>query len=271
MIRVNGVVSALVSATDRGIAYGDGVFRTFPVRGGRAQCWSRHYAKLASDCQRLGIAAPVRDMLERDVDAICMAEPDCVVKIIVTRGQGERGYRAPPVVRPTVITMTSPLPRIPGDGPDCGVAIYPCRLRLSHQPAVAGIKHLNRLENVIARAEWSDVEYAEGLLLDEAGNVVCGTMTNLFAVERGVLLTPDLSRCGVAGVTRDRVIEAAACDGILCHVHDLTLERVRAAEEVILVNSVIGVWRVDRIGDLPLRHCGFAATAGKWLDEEARA
>jgi 4-amino-4-deoxychorismate lyase len=125
-----------------------------------------------------------------------------------------------------------------------GIKLHLCRLRLAHQPALAGIKHLNRLENVLARAECSDAEADEGLLLDQEGFAIGGAMTNLFIVEQGALLTPDLSRCGVAGVTRARVLEIAEKSRLACQVARLPLERVMNADEVFLVNSVIGLWWV---------------------------
>ncbi len=125
-----------------------------------------------------------------------------------------------------------------------GVAVRLCSLRLGHQPALAGLKHLNRLENVLARAEWSDPEIAEGLLCDTEGNVICGTMTNIFVAAGGALATPRLDRCGVAGVTRERVMEAAAQAGYSCGITTLTWSEVLGADEVFLVNSLAGIWPV---------------------------
>jgi 4-amino-4-deoxychorismate lyase len=143
-----------------------------------------------------------------------------------------------------------------------------CRIRLSSQPHLAGVKHLNRLENVLARAEWSDPSIAEGLLLDEDGHAISGTMTNLFIVEGGSVLTPGLSRCGVAGVTRERVMEAAASHGMACREDHLTWQRVLDAQEVLLVNSVIGAWQVRECGNRRWEPGGFIGRVREWLDEE---
>lgn len=266
MIRVNGVARSVVPATDRGLAYGDGVFRTLPVMHGRPQHWRRHYAKLASDCLRLGMICPDRDLLRAEVESVAGRQSECAVKIMITRGKGERGYRAPTHVEPTRVVISSALPRYPREYAS-GVALFPCRLILSAQPALAGVKHLNRLENVLARAEWDDPRYAEGLLQDDSGHAICGTMSNLFVVEGGALYTPDLGRCGVAGVTRERVMEAAARRGMKCMSQALEFDRVLAADEVFVVNSLIGAWRVCAIGTIATRTGDVTARVQEWLDE----
>ncbi len=244
MILVNGIENGALDALDRGLAYGDGVFRTFQARGGKALLWQRHYAKLAADCAALSMACPASEVLERDLAETTAREPDCVVKIIVTRGCGQRGYALPGTVSPTRIVSTSPLPDYPPDNCTYGVRVHQCSLRLSFQPRLAGIKHLNRLENVLARSEWSDAAIAEGLLCDAEENVVGGTMTNLFLVKHGTLLTPDLTRCGVAGVTRALVIELARGNGIPVRIAAVSIDDLHGADEIFLVNSVIGIWPV---------------------------
>jgi 4-amino-4-deoxychorismate lyase len=126
-----------------------------------------------------------------------------------------------------------------------------CSLRLARQPALAGIKHLNRLENVLARAEWNDPDIAEGLLQDSAGYVIGGT-----------------SQCGVAGVTRERVIEAARRNGVGCRVAAVSLDELLASTEAILVNSLIGAWHIRHLGAVAWRQDSMTATVRRWLDED---
>lgn len=177
----------------------------------------------------------------------CESRPACTVKIIVTRGAGRRGYAYDAGSAATRVVIADTPPRYPRSYSEQGISVVLCRLRLGVQPRLAGIKHLNRLENVLARAEWSGAEIAEGILRDAEGRVVCGTMTNLFIVRDGELLTPSLDRCGVAGVTRDRIIDAAAREGMPCHTTELSWDAVLAAEEVLLVNSLAGIWPVCAI------------------------
>ncbi|MGH8771878.1 MAG: aminodeoxychorismate lyase, partial [Burkholderiales bacterium] len=163
---------------------------------------------------------------------------------------GARGYALNPESTPTRIVMTSSLPQYPPEWLKRGVKVRVCDVKLSVQPRLAGIKHLNRLENVLARAEWQRAEYAEGLMLDGDGNVIEGTMSNIFAwLNDALLITPDLTRCGVAGVQRDRVLEYARSQGIPVRIEAMKLDKLLAAEEVFLTNSVIGVWQVRELED----------------------
>ena len=268
MILVNGVAADGVAATDRGLAYGDGVFRTLLLRRGRPLDWQRHYRKLVHDCAALGIPCTDEPILAAELARLAARTPDAVAKIIVTRGSGERGYALPERMSPTRIVLSAPLPAYPDDYAATGVEIRICDARLSFQPRLAGIKHLNRLENVIARAEWSDPRIVEGILLDAEGNAIGGTMTNLFIAEKGELVTPELTRCGVAGVTRARIMEAAEKAGVRCRQESIPLARLLDAEEVMLVNSVIGMWRVRRCADRQWKGAELARRVGEWLGDE---
>jgi 4-amino-4-deoxychorismate lyase len=244
MILVNGEQTDCIPADDRGFAYGDGVFRTMAMRGGRVALWGRQYAKLAADCKAIDLAAPDDALLRGDLNMIAACMPDCALRITVTRGSGGRGYAIGNPAWPRRVVSAALLPRYPAEHAVRGVQVRYCRQRLALQPRLAGIKHLNRLENVLARAEWDDPAIAEGLLLDADGNIIEGTRCNLFLVESGTLVTPDLSRCGVAGVTRDSVIGQAANCGVACRIENVSGERLENADEILLVNSLIGVWPV---------------------------
>jgi 4-amino-4-deoxychorismate lyase len=263
---VDGEPDAGVPADDRGLNYGDGVFRTLAVRNGHVSWWPRHYAKLAADCNALNINPPQPAALLGDIQSVTARLPDCALRITVTRGSGGRGYAMPAVSRSRRIVSAGPLPAYPAAWTSGGVVVRLCDLRLAEQPALAGIKHLGRLENVLARAEWDDPSIAEGLLQDAAGRIIEGTRCNLFLAERGGLVTPDLSRCGVAGVTRDLVIEAAASHGLHCSVESVDRERLESATEVFLVNSLIGVWPVASLGHVQWRNFVVAPLVRKWLD-----
>lgn len=268
MILVNGAQSTALNPQDRGLAYGDGVFRTLLLRSGKPVAWLRHYAKIANDCARLALPCPAREILAADLAGIAAEAPDCVVKIIVTRGAGQRGYAPPVPADTTRIVTASPLPAYPASYREEGIVARVCRLRLAQQPALAGVKHLNRLENVLARGEWDDPAIAEGILLDQAGWVIGGTMSNLFMVQGDSLVTPDLSASGVAGVTRERILALAPRLGLQAEVRVFGLNELLAADEVMVCNSVIGVWRVRQMGT---RHWSGArlATALRELLEEA--
>jgi len=236
---VNGeaVAALALSPFDRGLAYGDGVFRTMASRGGKVEFWRQHMAKLAADCAQLGFAAPDEALLMNDARKLLRDVDQAVFKIIVTRGVGGRGYKPPDAPQPLRVMMGAAWPAYGPELAESGVALRLCETRLGLQPKLAGAKHLNRLEQVLARAEWSDPAIHEGLMQDSDGRVIEGVMSNLFVVKDGEATTPDLARCGVAGVTRGLLLESA-------RIADISLEEVRDADELFLTNSLIGVWPV---------------------------
>jgi 4-amino-4-deoxychorismate lyase len=244
---INGVSGDLISIRDRGLLYGDGVFRTLKAVSGQALHWPLHYQKLQHDCAALGITCPVFECLSAELASLLVDHPDAVIKIIVTRGPGVRGYAPSVQTVPTHLWDVSPLPDYPASYTTNGVTLGLCSLQLSHQPRLAGIKHLNRLENVLAAAECTDVN--EGLLLDRDGWVIEGVRSNLFLISHGCLITPDLSQCGVAGVERDRVMNAGRQIGMPVEVRHVRFDELLAADEVFLTNSVFGLWPVARFSD----------------------
>jgi 4-amino-4-deoxychorismate lyase len=268
MIVINGAVGAAVDAQDRGLAYGDGVFRTLRVRRGRPDRWALHYAKLAHDCHALQIACPEQAVLENELSLAIGTERDCIAKIIITRGAGKRGYAIDGTESPTRIVQTSPLPAYPAQYEEEGVRVHICETRLCSQPRLAGVKHLNRLENVLARMEWNDPQIAEGLLFDHEENLIEGTMSNIFLRCGTELFTPDLSRCGVAGVTRDRVMAAAGSVGLSASIRNISMDFFQAAEEVLLCNSVIGVWHVRECSSRRWASGAFAKKVRQILHDE---
>lgn len=265
---INGSKDGCLSPLDRGFAYGDGVFRTLVVNNGRPQLWALHYAKLLNDCNVLGIVCPSASVLQNDLEHLFADCPGmAVAKIIVTRGEGARGYSMPPLAQPTRAVIKSAFPELSMDHFEHGVRLHQCQLRLSFQPALAGIKHLNRLENVMARAEWSDSTIADGLLLDTKDNVIECTMSNLFARYGRTLRTPDLTRCGVAGVTRQRVLEIAPGLGYEIDVADIPFNKLLEADEVLICNSIFGVWQVLEVGRKQWLPHALAAQLRKLLQE----
>jgi 4-amino-4-deoxychorismate lyase len=245
---VNGLPSRSVDACDRGLMYGDGVFRTLAVRAGRALNGARHFRLLAHDCSRLGLPCPAQSLL---VEEVRRAAPgDAVVKVIVTRGSSGRGYGYGEYIEPTRIVAAWPAPVPAPEAARDGVRVRRCSLALAIQPRLAGVKSLNRLESVLARAEWRDPAVREGLLADQEGRLVEGTMSNVFFVSRGALVTPELSRCGVSGSQRERVLDLARADGISCVVRDAAFGELGEATEVFLTNSLIGIWPVASMDEL---------------------
>lgn len=244
-VLINGAPQDRISIHDRGFQYGDGLFETVAVVQGRPLLWERHMERLQRDASRLAIPVPSGPLLADEAGRLCQGVPRGVLKIICTRGVSGRGYASAPAAEPTRVLSLSSWPEYPPGAAEQGVTARFCHARLGYHPALAGIKHLNRLEQVLARAEWVD-EFAEGLMQDETGQVIEGTMSNLFIVSEGTLLTPDLTRCGVSGVIRGVVLERAPAIAS-CHVSPLTRAQVQDAEEIFLTNSVIGLWPVTKL------------------------
>jgi 4-amino-4-deoxychorismate lyase len=238
---------------DRGLQYGDGLFETCVLRQGRVELWGRHRQRLFDGCRRLAIPEPDSEQLDAELEALCVGHDAGLVKLIVTRGSGGRGYLPPSPAHPRRLFQLYPPVTWPESHYRQGVRLRLCDARLGHNRALAGIKHLNRLEQVLARAEWRDPDIAEGLLQGQDGNWIEGTMSNLFLISAGQLLTPDLSQCGVAGIMRALVLELAADLGIPCRVQAIDTAALAGADEVFVTNSVIGLWPVIAVGDYRYR------------------
>ena len=240
---INGQPADCIAVADRGLAYGDGLFETIKVRAGRAALLERHLARLEEGCQRLMIPCDM-PVLRSELLAYMQQLGNGVCKLLVTRGVGQRGYTLPEPARPQRILQTSSLPQWPDAYGQQGIQLFSCQLRLSTQPILAGLKHLNRLEQVLARAEWSDPAYAEGLLLDEHSRVIDCVFSNIFIVRQQQLITPALNRCGVAGVMRAELMARAQLAGIDVQVQDILLQDMLQADEVFTSNSLYGIWPV---------------------------
>jgi 4-amino-4-deoxychorismate lyase len=190
---------------------------------------------------------PEPNLLYAEAMEVVAKRADGVLKLIVTRGSGPRGYAPPETLAPMRIVFATPASVISATYACEGVAVRLCDTRLAVQPALAGIKHLNRLEQVLARAEWRDPQIAEGLMLDTDDNVIEGTMSNLFCVRDGALYTPELDRCGVRGITRERILEHARAVCLPAHEIRLRLDDLYAADELFICNTFMGIWPVRRL------------------------
>ncbi len=233
-------LQAGIEADDRGFNYGDGVFETILVHAGEPVWWDEHWRRLVAGAERLQLAVPDEAVVRREAQALTTGQARAVLKVVLTRGRGGRGYSPPAASVPTCALSLHAAPA-PMVGP---IAVRWCAMPLAIQPALAGIKHLNRLEQVMARAEWSDPATAEGLMCDTAGRVVCATAANLFVHIDGVWRTPRLDQCGIAGLARQ---------WLLTHVPGIEItvlgpETVESAQAVFLCNAVRGILPVGRLG-----------------------
>jgi 4-amino-4-deoxychorismate lyase len=252
-VRVNGAPGTELSVIDRGLHYGDGLFETIACVGGKPRLLDRHLRRLALGCERLKVASPDMDALDAEVRELAATAPRSIVKILVTRGAARaRGYGVSGGEIPSRITLRYPWPQEEPATARDGVHVRLAATRLGENAALAGLKHCNRLEQVLARSEWNDPGIAEALMFSSSGALISGTMSNVFLVHDSRLLTPRLDRCGVAGIMRELIIEEAAQAAIPvveCRLEAAALEQAR---ELFLSNALWGVRPVRALGDVSL-------------------
>lgn len=227
-----------VPFANRGLQYGDGVFETMRVHCGEVPLWPRHLARLREGAARLGIAMPEPAFVEARIAELMAGVEAGVLKLLLTRGDGGRGYAPPADAMPVWMLARHPLPQ-----PQAALRLHVCQMRLAIQPALAGIKHCNRLEQVLARAEAERAGCDEGLVRDADGAPVCATSANVLVRRDGRWWTPPVARCGVAGVLRGWLLDA----GLVAEAA-LSMEDVLSAEGLALCNAVRGILPVISLG-----------------------
>jgi 4-amino-4-deoxychorismate lyase len=237
---VDGHRTDAVSVLERGLHYGDGLFETIAVIGGEPRLFTRHLERLASGCERLDLRADLA-AVEAEVRHAAGRQARAIIKVLVTRGAAvARGYAVRGTEIPTRITLRYPWPREDPQARDAA-RVRMAALRLGENPALAGLKHLNRLEQVLARREWDDAGIMDALMFSSSGDLVSGTHSNVFIVREGALLTPRLDRCGVAGVMRAQVLNSADACGLQVSECVLRAPDLAAAQELFLTNALIGI------------------------------
>jgi len=233
---------AAVPVLERGLHYGDGLFETIACEGGRPRLLDRHLRRLAAGCERLGFVGADGAALSEEVRGLAAGTSRAVVKLLLTRGVSRaRGYATTGSERVTRIALRYTWPAEDPAHREQGVRVRLATLRLGENPSLAGIKHCNRLEQVLARREWTDPAISEAVMFSSSGAVVSGTMSNVFLVRESKLLTPCVDRCGVAGVMRGVVMEIAAAAGLSVEERRLDRADLARAEELFLTNALLGI------------------------------
>jgi len=241
---VNGQQADQISISDRGLNYGDGCFETIAVKSGAPLLWQRHMNRLFESCEALVISPGFNAAtLEVEAKQLIPSGDNAVLKIVVTRGTGGQGYRPDTASPSTRVVSVHPWRARPAEYRTDGIRLRVCETRLGRNPRLAGIKHLNRLEQVLARAEWQD-EYEEGLMLDTDDQVIEGTMSNLFVQQGEQFVTPALEKSGVNGVMRAEIMERLVQMGIGCKQASVSVDMIYNADGLFVCNSLIGVWPV---------------------------
>ena len=244
---INGQVAAHISANDRGLLYGQSVFETVAIVNQVPQLLEQHLTRLKRGCDVVGIPfdETLKQTLLAEATQLSQDQSKAILRMTLSMGEGGRGYQNPSEINAMRVLSRHPYPEFNDKLWRDGIELGLVSIRLASQPALAGIKHGNRLEQIIARSQWQQ-GWQEALILDQQDNVIEATQSNVFAVKDGELYTPDLRHCGVAGVMREHVIDQAEKLGVKAQIVSLSVSDIHAAEEVFLSNSVIGLWPVRR-------------------------
>ena len=236
-------------ATDRSLLYGDGVFTTLVLKEGRLILIDNHLDRLKRDSQRLNINNVCIEQLKLQISKAIKSHTDGIIRITIARSSGQRGYLCEnnqPVYWISINSWPEHIKRYQQKG----INVRLCKQLLSKNPTLAGIKHCNRLEQVLARNEWHDDSYQEGLMMDFDGHLIEGTMSNLFYIKQDTLFTPELTYSGVNGIMRDVIINAAKQSNIPLMIAPVTIEQIKQADSVFVTNSVIAIWMVNRFEEI---------------------
>jgi 4-amino-4-deoxychorismate lyase len=241
----SGEPSLGLDVLDRGLHYGDGLFETIACRDARPRFLSLHLERLAAGCERLDIRNQDPSALEAPIRALAATARTCIIKLILTRGTATaRGYGAHGDEQPRVVLLQYPWPAEEAANWEQGVAVRTAQGRLGENPLLAGLKHLNRLEQVLIRGEWRDPGIHEALVYSSSGRLISGTMSNVFLVMEERIVTPALTHAGVRGVMRRVVMREAQAVGMAVTEVELDAASLSAAEEIFLTNARIGIWPV---------------------------
>lgn len=252
---VNGQSQSQVSVQDRGLAYGDGLFETIAISGDKVQLWHQHWQRLALGLDRLGFSCDITQLkraLEADIKALLGANhlPQSVLKITITRGSGGRGYLPPADMQVTRIVQLSPWPAGREHLAASGIHVRLCQHPWSDNKVLAGLKHLNRLDQVLARQEWHDDSFHEGIMLNQQGCVQSGVMSNVFIEHNGQLYTPNNDSAGINGIMAGQIQQLAQQLGIAVTSQPISLAMLEKADGVFLTNSLNGIWPVVKFAQL---------------------
>jgi len=251
-ILINGIEQTTIDVRDRGFQYGDGLFATIAYTNNQLQLWDAHLARMQEGCERLALNSVEETQWLADIKNLQLSD-DALIKLSISRGVSGRGYVYNDDQPVTRVTASYPMPDYPQSNLQ-GIKAIICKTPISINSALAGIKHLNRLDNVLARNEWHDSDISEGFMLDNLGHIIEGTMSNVFCVLGDELYTPALDQCGVAGVMRQQVIKLAQELNIPINIVDISKQNFLQMDGLFITNSIIGIWPVKEVENIKFQH-----------------
>ncbi len=268
---INSQLTSNISIEDRAFQYGDGVFETIAVNNKMLQFWPEHYQRLIAGCNKLGITPPAEQTLLKDIKQLVTENNLFVLKIIVSRGCGGRGYLANSSLTPSIVITLNDWPGHIQQKKEAGIHTRICQHRLLINPALAGIKHLNRLDQVIARNEWHNNDFDEGIMLDLNDNLLEGTASNLFVKINNRWQTADDHDCAVTGVIRGFVLEQLVNKKITCIEEKINKSELSLVQEMFVCNSVWGIIPVTRCDEFEFSIGNDTRELQKDLDQQVNS
>ncbi len=249
MYWINGQLAESVPLNDRSFQYGDGCFTTILTRNGEPDLWDYHLDRMQQTLSRLAIDEPDWKLVYNWVTAISYSDSLAGVKIHISRGQGGRGYSPKGIHQPQVTTSRFHYPTNYASWQQYGVKLAICETRLGMNPLLAGMKHNNRLEQVLIKSELDELQADDGLVLDLNDNVIETSMANIFWVKNSILYTPLLAMSGVSGVMRRHIIQLAKQTSLSMKEATFSLSDVVNADEIFISNALLGIAPVIQLAD----------------------
>nr|WP_258404991.1 aminodeoxychorismate lyase [Shewanella psychrotolerans] len=252
LLWVNGARQETVSAFDRGLAYGDGLFATMRCTKEGVLFIDTHMARLTQSAKRLGIQWQPSIELKQLIASLVQQEHksfngDFCLKLLLSRGVGGRGYQPPEKAATTEVISFHPIPSHYRQWQSTGIALQTSNMRLALQTRLAGMKHLNRLEQVLIKAQILGEGFDDWLVLDTQNTIIESSMANLFLIKNSQVVTPSLHLSGVAGVMREQLIYWFIESGFDIDIRPVTYSELGEFEHVLLSNSLFGVVGINRI------------------------
>ncbi|WP_237134117.1 aminodeoxychorismate lyase [Pseudohongiella sp. O18] len=254
LTQVDGMMTDQLPTSDRGLMYGDGLFETMRLQAGQYSHLEQHLQRLLAGCRQLSITVSpetIESQLQRFLSELQhQALDNAVIKLIITRGSGGRGYQPPVDAKPRIILQSHPLPARLSHYQQHGITCITARQTVASPAVLPGVKHLNRLEQVLASIELQQAsqrheDTQEALMVDTAGRLLEGTRSNVFLANEDSLFTPSIAEAGIAGIMRQLVLTLAEQRGWSLVVGQLPVTQIQGFQEMFVCNSIIGIWPVN--------------------------
>ncbi|ELW9546640.1 TPA: aminodeoxychorismate lyase [Klebsiella aerogenes] len=239
MFLINGQQAEVLPISDRGLQFGDGCFTTARIRSGQVVMLNRHLKRLKAACERLFINFSQWELLADEMRQVALNHNEAVLKVIITRGSGGRGYSGMGCNTPTRVVSVSSYPAQYARWREQGIVLTLSPVHLGRNPSLAGLKHLNRLEQVLIRSHLEQTDADEALVLDSDGWLTECCAANVFWRKGSQVFTPRLDQAGVNGIMRQHCMDMLARSPFGVVEVSVRPDALRDADEVLICNALM--------------------------------